>query len=814
MIRLGRVAAVALLLLGGAMVLPEGAAAHALLQSSDPAAGSTVASAPPIVTLTFGEAPDPALSSVKVLDASGRDVASGPSTGVDGHPEQLQVPLGALPEGVYTVAWRTVSTVDGHTVAGSFAFGVGVSPGSASDGSTGTAPVSASASPAATLMRFLLYAGLIVLLGVGLVGAVIHPAPPRTLALLGAVAWAVSCVGALGVVVVQALDAGADPGVFLSSSLGGGAVSRIAVAVASGVPVAGLLVRGERARRAWSAAIAVGAAAAMLTDVVNGHAAASGATIVQVGLQWIHVVAVGVWLGGVVALLLSVRGLPGPAKAVAARRFSRIAGFALAAVAVTGVVRAIEEVGSVDQLLATDFGQVVVVKSLLLVVIAALGAVNHFVSVPRAIRTLGPLRRVGRVEVIAGGVVVLLTAILVNLVPPSSVATASEPAPTPIVAAGSDFGTTVRVRLVVSPGTAGINDFAAAVTDYDTDEPVAAGSVSLRFKPASATGIGGSTLPLAATGPGTFDGSGANLSLDGIWGVTAVVAAPSATVEVPLPIATRVRDVQVDANAVPGAPTIFTAHLPAGTTLQVYLDPGTAGPNELHSTFFDAAGNELPVTTATYLVGPADGPTAIIAPASSSRGTSWLTSTRMPGPWAPTSRGRPPTAQPSTPTSTSPSHPEVRMHHRPRSLLARLAILVATVALVAACAPSGAEPASTAGATPPSAIPITSAGRPSSPAVVTIVQPQSGQTVTGSTVHVVLTLTGAEIVPATTTAIRPDQGHVHLYVDNVLVSMNYGLEQDLPVQPGTYVLKAEFVASDHAPFNPRVWSPEVFFTVN
>ncbi len=43
--------------------------------------------------------------------------------------------------------------------------------------------------------------------------------------------------------------------------------------------------------------------------------------------------------------------------------------------------------------------------------------------------------------------------------------------------------------------------------------------------------------------------------------------------------------------------------------------------------------------------------------------------------------------------------------------------------------------------------------------------------------------------------------------------MNYGLEQDLPVTTGTWVLKAEFVAADHAPFNPRVWSTEVFFTV-
>jgi hypothetical protein len=105
------------------------------------------------------------------------------------------------------------------------------------------------------------------------------------------------------------------------------------------------------------------------------------------------------------------------------------------------------------------------------------------------------------------------------------------------------------------------------------------------------------------------------------------------------------------------------------------------------------------------------------------------------------------------------------------------------------------------------------AARPSSSAVVTIVQPTSGSTVSGTTLHVVLKLEGAVIVKQTTTDIRPDQGHVHLFVDNVLVSMNYGLEQDLPVHSGTYVLKAEFVAADHAPFNPRVFSAETIFTV-
>jgi hypothetical protein len=135
----------------------------------------------------------------------------------------------------------------------------------------------------------------------------------------------------------------------------------------------------------------------------------------------------------------------------------------------------------------------------------------------------------------------------------------------------------------------------------------------------------------------------------------------------------------------------------------------------------------------------------------------------------------------------------------------RLVAVCAFALLLAACTgnPIPSQPAPTATLGP----------RPPSPAKVEIVAPVANSTVSGTSVHVRLKLTGATIVSQTTTDIRPDQGHLHLYVNNVLVSMNYGLEQDIPVQPGTIDLKAEFVAADHAPFNPRVWSDEIFITV-
>ena len=160
-------------------------------------------------------------------------------------------------------------------------------------------------------------------------------------------------------------------------------------------------------------------------------------------------------------------------------------------------------------------------------------------------------------------------------------------------------------------------------------------------------------------------------------------------------------------------------------------------------------------------------------------------------------------------SSTRPMHPTSGPFHRlSRPVLAALLAAFALVASGCTNAPGASSSASVAAVASPAG------SRPSSPAVVSIVQPTPNEVFTGSTIHVVLALQNATIVSVTTTAIRPDQGHVHLYVDNVLVSMNYGLTQDLPVHPGTYVLKAEFVAADHAPFDPRVVSQQIAFTVN
>lgn len=128
----------------------------------------------------------------------------------------------------------------------------------------------------------------------------------------------------------------------------------------------------------------------------------------------------------------------------------------------------------------------------------------------------------------------------------------------------------------------------------------------------------------------------------------------------------------------------------------------------------------------------------------------------------------------------------------------RKAAIAALVLITAAC---GGD-ASTEGA---NSAPTGAAARPSSPATIGIVSPTQEQVVHGSTVQLAVDLEGGEIVPQTSTDLQPDQGHLHVTLDDQLVSMTSGTESLLTdLTAGQHLVKVEFVATDHAPFDPRV----------
>ncbi|HEX6263576.1 MAG TPA: hypothetical protein VF097_12090 [Actinomycetota bacterium] len=140
----------------------------------------------------------------------------------------------------------------------------------------------------------------------------------------------------------------------------------------------------------------------------------------------------------------------------------------------------------------------------------------------------------------------------------------------------------------------------------------------------------------------------------------------------------------------------------------------------------------------------------------------------------------------------------------------RLAALAAAMVL-AACTGSGTEETPTPDAAE------TTAERPSSPAELTIVEPQPGAVYPPDDVPVRLELENAEILEEVSTDLRGDQGHIHLVLDGETVTLLGGLDENLAelaeggqLEPGMHILEAEFVAADHGFFLPRVITTVTF----
>jgi len=599
-----RLAAVALL--AGLWLLATGpaAGAHGSLRASEPADGPALLDqSPQAVRLEFTEAPDRALSAVHVLDASGRPVEQGEAQLVPGQARALRVALKTLPAGVYTVSWRVVSRVDGHTTRGVFAFGVGEqAPGTIIG--VESAAVRQTSDPPTSLGvagRWAVYWGFALLVGAAATGLVVfglrlpgRPGPLLVTALL---------LAAAGLVVMAAaakLAAGVSFGQLAGSATGLWLLGRgVALAVAA-MAVAALLARVGSVRHLAPAGpvgsvrhlapagpvgsvrhlapagpvgsvrhlapagpvgsgrhlapagpvgsgrhlavLAVAASGGLLVHALAGHAAApSPLRGLNLLAQWAHLVAVGVWIGGLAWLLHGLHGQSRPEQVAASVRFSRLAGAGLAVVVLTGLARSLDELGGWRHLGDSGYGRALLVKVVVFAALVGVGAGNRFLVVPALRAGEIPITRLrGTIRGELGlAAVVLAAAALLSQLPPGTVGERPAPvpsAPATVQASGSDSTTSLRVTLTVTPGVAGPNRFAAQVADHDTGAPLPVEQLRLRGTMPSRPDLEASSLDLALDGDGRWHGQGSLLSIAGRWYLTALVETGSRVLTVPLQV--------------------------------------------------------------------------------------------------------------------------------------------------------------------------------------------------------------------------------------------------------------------------------------
>ena len=512
----------------------------------------------------------------------------GRSAPVAGEPTALEVAVGPLDPGVYTVSWRTVSRVDGHLASGSFAFGVKVTPGVATTSVVRSPP----ASTWAVAARWSFYIGAMGLLGVGVVGLIAGSL--RRLRVFAAGAWVVAIGGVVALEEQQRRSDGVAFSSLFSSSLGHQVLWRAIPLLVAAAGVAPLLVRPSR--RLPVVAIGGSALAAMFGDVESSHVSGERSwRWFHVLTQWVHFGSAGIWLGGL-AVLLGVLGTlkPESRQAVIAR-FSNLALISVLFVAGTGLLRGLDEIRTWHGLFDTSFGKWAIVKIALLAALIGLGYLQRRRGVPLAGRGgTRFLRRTGSVELALAAVVLVAAGFLQSLAPPS--ATASPAAPKPLVVTGSDFATTVKARLQISPGTPGFNKFDLRALDYDTSRPVPTQSVTLTFDLPSRPDLGSSTLSLIRQRNGDYVAVAPNLSVGGTWTINVLVQNGTQSAEIPFTVTTRSVPLKIDASRSPGLPTVYTIHVTPTASIQVYLDPGRPGFNEFHVTLLSAGDNEIPTS--------------------------------------------------------------------------------------------------------------------------------------------------------------------------------------------------------------------------
>jgi copper transport protein len=503
--------------------------AHATLESTTPADRSNVDQAPTVVTLTFNENISAPLGAVRVFNSQGKRVDDGNVVTRD---HTVTVGMQKVGDGGYVVTWRVISA-DSHPVSGAFTFTVGngtaASPGLVSSllnsGSDHNYEI------AGDVARGIGYAGTFIAAGGAIFLAVVHDGRGDRSRLAMVVLWS-AIVGAIGVVIQLPISAALATGLGLGAITHEGVLGQVTadgvgaqtVVALIGLSIATGAVLWKTRSTATRVAAVIGGCAAPIAFAFSGHTTITAPRALVYTSDIVHVLAASIWFGGIVFLWLFLRSQRATAgDAVHAggvvARFSRIAGFAIVAVGIAGVILAYEEIKALHALTSTTYGRLVLVKVCIVALIAAVAAYNRYRLVPALRRAEARGRNVWshlvttvRIEMIGMVFVIGVTSVLVNQVPARTAAGIGT-----IYSQTKPLGSN-SVNLVVDPNRVGPNSIHMYILDSTgRTVDVQTVTVDLSFP---ANNIGPLSQQVSHAGPGHYLVSTNDITTPGHWTVS------------------------------------------------------------------------------------------------------------------------------------------------------------------------------------------------------------------------------------------------------------------------------------------------------
>lgn len=397
------------------------ARAHAVLLQTSPVDGAVVAHQPTQVTLRFNEAVTLTSNSIQLFDADGRPVTAGRARHVPGSAIAANLPA-RLYNGTYVVSWRVVSA-DSHVVSGAFQFSVGApSPAVVRHGqSTSVVP-----DDVKTVGDVLAYLGFVLVVGgVILLGFVWpEPDPPRPVGLVVAAGFVVLALGTGLALLMQYpyATAGSLGSAFSATALHSTVSTGLGRAMLARLAIVALLAAAVPARRRPFAKVLAGSALLALpfTWTLTDHSHVGEQRWLAIPVASLHLLAVGVWLGGLLPLVVGGL-LRVPGTDLALPRFSRIALPTFGVIVLTGLYQTWRQVGTPPALVDTHFGRLLLIKLGGIVLVLALASqARRFVhrAPPLAERAGWPwLRRSLAAEGMLGVAVLAVATVMVNTSP-------------------------------------------------------------------------------------------------------------------------------------------------------------------------------------------------------------------------------------------------------------------------------------------------------------------------------------------------------------------------------------------------------------
>ncbi|MGF7048988.1 copper transport protein [Paenibacillus sp. DS2015] len=456
------------------LLLPTPTYAHAFLQQSNPSENEVLTESPAQVTLQFNEPIQPAFHSIQVINPAGDRVDQDNTHVAKDRPSVLEVSVNPdLADGIYMIAWKAISG-DGHPIEGTFPFQMGNSGGEAGP----TTPITSSDFPRLDLIviRWLLYLSMSFFIGIVCFYLFMYPANPKGNFLLPQrsrfLLWT-SYIGiALSLLLSLPLQTTIDARIGWSqvwstvwlgemiqhTSFGTVWIVQLLLIIL----MCGALVAvnrnqlSSRFRKNSTFVALVLGFGILLSKAFIGHAPTTDHQTLSILMDFIHLAAVSIWLGSLLALAAILPGeaslptyRPDRKKVYFAviRNFSRWGTILVLLLVISGIYASLQYIPTVYALFHTLYGQVLLMKSGLLLMMIGFAAFNLF----RGKQMNKQLNRSIWIELSIGIIALVLSAVLSNL--PTGMAS---PGP---VQQSYKLDNGYRISLEISPNVTGNNLF-------------------------------------------------------------------------------------------------------------------------------------------------------------------------------------------------------------------------------------------------------------------------------------------------------------------------------------------------------------------